>query len=148
MVIRSEQTHYYKGLASSDPARMLLGPRGKRPGAGDDSDMALCGFDLGLGVGRFPELELTHLIPSRKLNLEYLEQLHEGMGYGNTILSSLYSRTDNYPGQLQCGRFRSFLLFILMLATGTNRTERRIRIARERGRRRAMRDLNIISRQA
>jgi hypothetical protein len=33
---------------------------------------------LGLGMGIFPELKLTHLIPSQRVTEEYLLRLHEG----------------------------------------------------------------------
>ena len=103
--------------------------------------MALCGIELGLGTGRFPELELTHLIPARKLTLKYVEDLYEGFGYAGTVLNALYDRPEHFPGQIQSGALRIFLLSILMFASGKSRAERRIRLAREKGGLRAQREL-------
>jgi hypothetical protein len=104
--------------------------------------MALCGIDLGLGTGRFPELELTHLIPARKLTLKFAEDLHEGLGYAGTVLNALYDKPERFPGKVQSGALRIFLVSILMFAMGKSRAERRIRLAREKGGLRAQRELN------
>ena len=141
MVVRQNLARHYLKRAVSDPLRQMLGPNGKSPGAGDDADMALSGFDLGLGTGRFPELELTHLIPARKLNLEYLERLHEGMSYAGEILKAIYNPASAFPGQIKSGMLRMFLLRLFLFTTGKSQSERRIRVAIERGQARARRDL-------
>jgi glycosyltransferase involved in cell wall biosynthesis len=141
MALRRRVALHYRELSSHDPIRQTLGPGSKMPGAGDDTDMALCGIELGLGTGRFPELELTHLIPARKLTLKYVEDLHEGFGYAGTVLNALYDRPEHFPGQIQSGALRIFLLSILMFASGKSRAERRIRLAREKGGLRAQREL-------
>ena len=142
MVSRRRVALHYRELLSHDPIRQALGPGQQNArGGGDDTDMALCGMDLGLGTGRFPELELTHLIPARKLTLKYVEDLHEGLGYAGTVLGALYDRPEHFPGQIQSGGLRIFLLSILMFAMGKSRAERRIRLAREKGGLRAQREL-------
>jgi hypothetical protein len=103
--------------------------------------MALCGFDLGLGMGRFPRLELTHIIPARRVTLEYLEGVHEGIGYAGVVLDALHSKPEEFAGQIQSGVLRTFALRILMFVMGRSRAERRIRLAIERGRMRALREL-------
>jgi len=110
-------------------------------GSGGDSDMALCGFDLGLGAGRFPELELTHLIPAQRLTMEYLEGLYEGFGYGGTVLVAIHDRQRHYPGQFGSSALKIFLLRIIMFAARKSRAERKIKLAEERGRLAARRDL-------
>ncbi len=140
MVVRREVAQRWAERASNDPLRMLLGPNDNSPGAGDDADMALCGLDFGLGAGRFPELELTHLIPARKLTIDYLEKLHFGQSYAGLILERLYNKSVAYPGQLRSGHIRLVLVSLLLLATGRPRTERRIRMAIERAKLAAARD--------
>lgn len=146
MAVRRNVVSHYQNLVLNDPLRQTFGPGGKFPGAGDDTDMALCGFELGLGGGRFPELELTHLIPARKLTLEYLEHLYRGSGYSGVILEAIHKRMF-FPGQMAAGPQRILLLQIVMLFTGKNHVERRIRLARERGAAQAVRDLKRLNRQ-
>jgi hypothetical protein len=141
MMVRRKQALYYREQVLRDPARQILGPNGSPANGGEDSDMALCGFHLGLGTGRFPELELTHLIPARKLSLKYLESLYEAFGYAGTVLSAIHDKAKRFPGQVQTGALRIFLLRMLMFATGRSRAERRIRLAQEKGALRARRDL-------
>jgi hypothetical protein len=145
MMVRRKQALYYREQALRDPARQALGPNGQPANGGEDSDMALCGFHLGLGTGRFPELELTHLIPARKLTLKYLESLYEAFGYAGTVLSAIHGGANQFPGQIQTGGLRIFLLRLLMFATGRSRAERRIRLAQEKGALRARRDLNRLN---
>ena len=141
MVSRRRLALHYRELLARDPIRQTLGPGSKMPGAGDDTDMALCGIELGLGTGRFLELELTHLIPARKLSLKYVEDLNEGLGYAGAVLNALYDKPECFPGQMQFGAGRIFLLSALMFVTGKSRAERRIRLAREKGGLRARREL-------
>ena len=102
--------------------------------------MALCSAAFDLGTGRFPELELTHLIPARRLTLEYLEGIHEGFGYSGVILSAIHDKDANAPGQAR-STLKRFLLPAKMLAQGKSREERRIKLAEERGKRAALREL-------
>jgi hypothetical protein len=145
MMVRRKQAVYYREQVLHDPVRQALGPNGQPANGGEDSDMALCGFNLGLGTGRFPELELTHLIPARKLTLKFLENLYEAIGYSGTMLGAIHDQAKLHPGQVQMGIRRLLLLRILMLITGKSRAERRIRLAKERGALRAQRDLDRLN---
>ena len=140
MVVRQTQARHYRELVLKDPLRQSLDRSGQALGSGGDTDMALCGFDLGLGAGRFPELELTHLIPARRVTLEYLEGIHAGFGYGGVVMQAI-----NRPGVLpQPPRFaaaRIFLKNFLWLAAGKSCVQRRLRVADEKGKLRAQRAL-------
>ena len=141
MTVRRPVAEQYRELATRDPLRQALDRSGKNLGAGGDSDLALCGFEMGLGAGRFPELELVHLIPARRLTMEYLEGLHEGFGYGGTVLTAIHDRQRHYPGQMGPSPLKIFLLRIFMFATRKSSAERKIKLAEERGRLAARRDL-------
>ena len=136
LVLRQKQARHYRELVLNDPVRQSLGRSGTALAGGEDGDMVLCGFKLGLGAGRFPELELTHLIPSQRITLRYLEGIHEGFGYGNALLEAIHQ-----PGySLTRPRFqhiRIFLLNLYLLAAGRNRVARRLTLASQRGRIRA-----------
>jgi hypothetical protein len=58
------------------------------------------------------------------------------------VLNALYDKPECFPGKVQSGALRIFLLRILMLAMGKSRIERRIRLAQEKGSLRAQRELN------
>ena len=141
MVVRRKVAAHYRDLALHNPVRQALGRSGKKLGGGEDGDMALCGFELGLGTGRFPELELTHLIPAQRLALRYFEGIHEGFGYSSVVIEAIHKNAPA-PGRVRAGALRIFLLRILLFVTGKNRAERRIRLAMKKGALRASRDLN------
>jgi len=141
MVVRREVLLYYREQVLKDPLRQALGRNGTRLDSGEDTDMALCGFPLGLGTGRFPELELTHLIAARRLTMDYLEGIYGGFGYGNTVVAAVHDQLRHYPGQFRSSALKIFLLRIIMFLAGKSRAESRIKLAEERGRVAARRDL-------
>jgi glycosyltransferase involved in cell wall biosynthesis len=141
LAVRRTVAEHYQKQAVRDPLRLALDRTGKMLGSGGDSDMALCGFEMGLGAGRFPELELVHLISARRLTMEYLEGLYEGSGYGGTVLAAIHDRQRRYPGQFGSSALKIFLLRIAMFAARKSRAERKIKLAEERGRLAARRDL-------
>jgi glycosyltransferase involved in cell wall biosynthesis len=141
MAVRRKVALHYREEVMRDPLRQALGRTGKKLAAGEDSDMALCGFKLGLGMGRFPELELTHLISARRLTLEYLEGLYEGFGYSGIILEAIHGKGPWYPYRQQPIAKGLFLRWLILFARGAGRVERRIKLAEIRGQLAAQRDL-------
>ena len=139
MTVRRDVALRYREQVLGDPMRQALDRTGTMLGGGGDSDMALCGFALGLGTGRFPELELTHLIPARRVTLEYLEGIHQGFGYSGTILAAIHDKDARASGRLGTTALKLFIRRILWL--GKNHVERRIRLAEERGKLAACREL-------
>ena len=133
MAVRRAVASHYREQVLRDPLRQSLDRTGTGLGGGGDSDMALCGFVLDLGAGRFPELELTHLIPARRLTLEYLEGIHEGFGYSGTILQAIHNK-ERQPAGVSSA-LKIFLLRLTLL--NKSPVERRIKIAEARGRRAA-----------
>jgi glycosyltransferase involved in cell wall biosynthesis len=137
IAVRRAVAERYRELVLRDPLRQALGRSGKRLAAGEDSDMALCGFALGLGAGRFPELELTHLIPSRRVTLEYIEGLHEGFGHAGVVLAAIHDKRM----LVKSSALKLFLARLKLLAKGKGGVEKRIKLAEERGRIAAWEDL-------
>lgn len=80
----------------SDPRRLALGRIGAGLGASDDADLAFTACDRGLGNGVFPELRVLHLIPARRLSLEYFERLVEDMSRTEVLLRSLRHQVHPY----------------------------------------------------
>jgi Glycosyl transferase family 2 len=54
---------------------------------GDDLEISLVSCDLGFGIGIFPELKLTHLIPKSRIAEDYLINLAEGIAIGDCLLT-------------------------------------------------------------
>jgi glycosyltransferase involved in cell wall biosynthesis len=77
MCVRREVANRYVQEVSHNPLHLSIGHAGSRRSCHADTDLAVTSFDLGLGVGLFRGLILTHLIPTRRLNESYLLQLAE-----------------------------------------------------------------------
>jgi glycosyltransferase involved in cell wall biosynthesis len=56
----------------------ITGRKGKRLSGGEDTEICIVSCNVGLGVGIFPELKLTHLIPKERVTEKYLLRLVEG----------------------------------------------------------------------
>jgi glycosyltransferase involved in cell wall biosynthesis len=139
MVVRKLVAERWSELAKTDSIRLKLGPNGASPGAGDDADMALCSLEFGLGTGRFPELKLTHLIPARKLTLQYLKQLYFGQSYANVVVNSIYGQSRREKSE----KLFHYLVFLYLWVRAKSFAERSIRYAQLRGKLRAIRDLSF-----
>lgn len=143
MALRRNVALRYRELAMNDPLRQALDRSGEALGAGGDSDMALCGFELGLGTGCFPELELTHLIAAKKLTLEYIAGIYEGFGYATIVLGVLHQ--PGYDPGIKEGPVTSLRICISkILLLRKSRAERRIALANQRGRMKAHRKLKTL----
>ncbi len=76
MSIQREAALLYAASLLADPRRMGLDRTGKSLQSGGDCDINLTLLDAGWGVGYFPQLQLTHLIPANRLTKDYLAQLN------------------------------------------------------------------------
>ena len=86
LVIRREAAVYYMERAVNDSLRHGLDRKGMSLISSGDSDMVLCACALGLAIGRFPQLRMTHLIPSARLERNYFLRLHEAQVFSHAIL--------------------------------------------------------------
>jgi glycosyltransferase involved in cell wall biosynthesis len=82
---------------ATNPLRLRLGRIGQALGSGEDGDLAFTACDLGLATGVFPRLRLVHLIPARRLTLDYMERLVEDMHRSEVLLRSLRHRIEPPP---------------------------------------------------
>jgi hypothetical protein len=75
---------------SHDDRRPPLGisdRRGKSLLSGGDVEMSFAACEAGFGMGIFPQLRLTHLIPKERVSEAYLMRLFEGILTSNYMLS-------------------------------------------------------------
>lgn len=112
LCVRRIVAEKYAELIRKDPKRSKLGRTGKSLSACEDIDLAHTACDNGLGTGIFSALKLTHLIPSNRLQEEYLLRLIEGLTYSVTILESFRGKTPpNYSWKSRLlNYFRSWFL--------------------------------------
>lgn len=89
MFLRKEVARHFLHLVDSHPERMALGGTRANPLCGEDMDIGLSAFDIGLEVARFPELKLTHLIPPNRLTEEYIARLLTSIRAGTLVLEAI-----------------------------------------------------------
>lgn len=87
MVMRRFIAQTYARLTQEHPVKQLLGRKGDNTFCGEDVDMAYTAIDLGYGAGRFLELQLTHLIPQKRLAPAYLLRLFEDTTFSALVLN-------------------------------------------------------------
>lgn len=95
LCVRRQVADAYLSQTASNPNRLQLDPMGDQPGYGGDTDLAYTGCTIGYGMGVFPELVITHLIPSRRSTNEYLLRNLEAHEYSHVLQH--YYRTGSLP---------------------------------------------------
>jgi hypothetical protein len=89
MWVRSDVAEAYYEASLKNSLKRQLDRKGDSLNGSGDTDLAFTACDLGLACGLFPQLRLTHIIPSSRLNLRYLKRLTFGSGYSDILLTSL-----------------------------------------------------------
>jgi glycosyltransferase involved in cell wall biosynthesis len=74
MIVRREIADQYRGFETEH----IVGRKGTELCGGEDFDIAWTGLRMGYGMGLFRALSLTHLIPSERLQPDYLCRLMYG----------------------------------------------------------------------
>lgn len=134
-VRRSVATHYLD-LHRSGQRKVALDRDGTSLLSGGDNDLAACACDIGMGVGVFASLRLTHLIPPARLREEYLLRLVEEIAFSGVILRSFRAPIDPAVVYSIKRRLANTLRGLLM-----NPRERRFFRRAIRGEKRALRYL-------
>ncbi len=135
MCLRRAVAERYAEILHTNPLRAALDRCGQNLVSGGDTDIAWTACSMGLGMGRFPDLKLIHLIPAVRLTPEYLCRLYEGLGYSTMLLNRIWRRADHnrdYEGffnLLRAGSRRFFLnlrnrRFLKYKAQGEARAEK------------------------
>lgn len=97
MVVRRSVATAYAEKLRADAVRRGLDRKGKLLISCGDIDLALTAIDLGLGIGMFERLRLTHLIPAGRLEENYLLNLAESMAFSAILLHSFRQRLPARP---------------------------------------------------
>lgn len=81
LVIRKQAAEIYAKRITGNSVRLELGRTGKKLTSGEDNDIVLTLLEAGWGVGYFPLLKLTHLIPASRLTKDYLARLNRASSH-------------------------------------------------------------------
>jgi GT2 family glycosyltransferase len=108
MCLRASVAHAYCQFCESSSLQ-ISSRRGKSVlMSGEDVEICYVACELGCGMGVFPQLKLTHLIPKERVTTEYLFKVFEGTGTSNFLLE--YKRTGSIPqSPLRAGGILSVL---------------------------------------
>ena len=83
--IRRAVAEAYAGKVASDPRRRQLDLQGQQLVYGGDTDIAYTGLEMGLGMGVFTSLRITHLTPKSRCTEEYLLKNYEAHAYSEVL---------------------------------------------------------------
>jgi len=95
MCVRRAVADAYLAQTADNPRRLQLDPMGDQPGYGGDTDLSYTGCSIGLGMGVFPQLRITHLIPARRCSMEYLLRNLEAHEFSHWMQH--HARTGQWP---------------------------------------------------
>lgn len=86
LCVRTSVANEYRRLCGMESVR-LTGRRGKSLLGHEDYEISFVACSLGLGMGVFPELRMTHLIPKERVSDEYQLRLAEGNEVSGGLLA-------------------------------------------------------------
>lgn len=84
---------YADSFAHNPQRRLLVGRTGLDLAGSEDTDIAFMACGLGRGVGLFPQLKMTHLIPRQRVQEEYLLRLIEALTHSGGLLDWMHGGT-------------------------------------------------------
>lgn len=119
----------FRKTVRQDSRRAKLGRSGTQLMAGEDTDLAMHSYDLGLGTGVFPQLRLDHHIDGPRLEPEYMSRLIEGISCSTALLEYFYTGKIPQTSQSRIDRIASTLKGLRLPPT-----IRRIELAKRQGR--------------
>jgi glycosyltransferase involved in cell wall biosynthesis len=87
---RAKVAQTYAANTRGCAIRRRLGRRGDSLMGGEDLDLAMTSYDMGMGVGLFGELVVRHLIDKRRLSPQYLHRVFVEGIYSSYIVRHLH----------------------------------------------------------
>jgi hypothetical protein len=133
--IRREVARTYTEKVERDPRRRQLDLQGGQLVYGGDTDIAYTGLEMGLGMGVFTRLRVSHLTPASRCRDEYFLRRHEGKAFSEVLHG--WISTGALPGTRRAdllGRLGECFRWLF-----AGRMGRKLMAARRRGLRKAER---------
>jgi glycosyltransferase involved in cell wall biosynthesis len=139
MCLRSAVGRAYIAKSETDALCTKLDRIGKGMGAAGDHDICHTAQDLGLGIGRFPSLRMTHLIPPGRMQPDYFLKLVRGNARAALLLAIMRKSAASY-------RTTRFWPFVKMLRSRLFKRgmESRILCAQAQGELDALREIRSL----
>ena len=88
LCVRRPVARRYLGAQEGTPPPIQLDRTGDSLVSGGDNELACGACDLGMGVGLIASLKLTHLISARRMTVDYLARLVEGIQFSSILLDA------------------------------------------------------------
>jgi glycosyltransferase involved in cell wall biosynthesis len=95
LCLRRRVAAHYLQLHQTGQRPLILDRAGTSLMSAGDNDLAACACDINLGVGLFKALKLVHLIPSVRLQEEYLLRLVEGIACSGVVFRSFREKESH-----------------------------------------------------
>jgi glycosyltransferase involved in cell wall biosynthesis len=130
MAVRRAVALEYARYCFTQPERSRLDRCGQNLISAGDTDLALVACDLGMGMGLFRALSLTHLIPPQRLTEDYLVRLVEGIESSGYLMQFLRKGRCDVPKASLRSRLAEFRRWLTL-----SRRQWRFHRARMRARR-------------
>lgn len=137
LCVRRSVAVHYRHLHENGERSFLLDRVGSSLLSGGDNDLAACACDVNMGVGVLSSLCLAHLIPTARLEENYLVNLAEGIALSSILLKSFRTPLAKMRRPSLKSRVADVLRLVMM-----TRRERRFLLATRRGERVAYRLLS------
>ena len=128
LCIRAEVGRVYVEKAESDAICRSLDRIGKGFGAAGDHDICHTGIELGFGLGRFPQLRMTHLIPVARMRPDYFLKLVRGNARSALLLGLMRKTSASHRKTALWPMFKLGIAWVIRSGM-----ERRIFCAQARG---------------
>jgi glycosyltransferase involved in cell wall biosynthesis len=90
LFVRTSLAQQYARVAASDPRRGLIGETAGKLLRGEDVDLVFSVIKAGHGAGRFVALQLTHLIPKRRLTWAYVLDLARAQSSSAVVVNKIW----------------------------------------------------------
>lgn len=140
MFLRRSVAEEYIKKCAAEPLRKLLDRSGTSLASYGDFDIAFTACDVGLGIGRFKMLMITHLIPQKRMTDSYLSKINHDSAYSDVIFRHLRGEVIKSRSVLGSLKFIYNIIRNLVIGKKVKR-----QIADEIGRRKAIKFLKSIS---
>ncbi len=85
MFVRETVAKAYAASCANNSLKKLLDRSGASLASYGDFDIAFTACDMGLGMGKFISLKLTHLIPASRTTPEYCLKIREDSSYSEVL---------------------------------------------------------------
>ena len=85
VVIRNVADKFVLSI-NSNLTKKSLGRNGENLMSCEDDEFSFVSCQMGFGIGVFPDLKVMHLIPKKRVELDYLIKIMEGHAYSKTLL--------------------------------------------------------------